>query len=428
MKYKQKMVSFQIKSIINKIEFSRKQMITSLRGMNDILSDDYKRFTYFIDTATKIAQRYGFHFIETPLLEETSLFKRSVGESSDIVGKEMYQFVDKGGNDICLRPEGTAGVVRAFIQKKLDRAGGVHRFFYHGAMFRYERPQKGRLRQFHQFGVESFGVESVYEDANMIMMVSDILKELGIGYRLQLNSLGCIECMPSYRKKLIHFVQECKDTICEDCIRRLDTNPIRVLDCKNGSCQELYINAPKLMQNLCSECEKDFTTLTKILDDNAIAYEINTNLVRGLDYYSKTAFEFVSDNIGSQSAIAGGGRYDRLVEFLDGRPTPAVGFAMGIERLMELIKMPEVKKEGYYIGAMDDESIDTIIKVAHKKRESNLVIVDYKSKNLKNHLKAADKTNAKYCAVIGSEEMKNGTIWVKNLEDKTEKTVTLEDF
>ena len=403
-------------------------MISSLRGMNDILSDDYERFTYFISTATKIAQRYGFHFIETPLLEETALFKRSVGESSDIVGKEMYQFIDKGENDVCLRPEGTAGVVRAFIQKKLDRAGGIHRFFYHGAMFRYERPQKGRLRQFHQFGVESFGVDSVYEDASMIMMVSDILKTLGIGYRLQLNSLGCNDCMPPYREKLIKFVKECVGNICEDCIRRVDTNPIRVLDCKNGSCQELYVGAPKLLHNLCSECSNDFDTLKKILENNGIEYEVDTNLVRGLDYYSKTAFEFVSDNIGSQSAIAGGGRYDRLVEFLDGRPTPAVGFAMGIERLMELIVMPERKKEGYYIGAMDDEALDLAVKIAHQKRNSDVVSIDYKTKNLKNHLKAADKENVKYCAVIGSNEMKDGTIWVKNLEDKTEQTLLLEDF
>ena len=403
-------------------------MIKSLRGMNDILSEDYERFTYFINTATKIAQNYGFHFIQTPLLEETALFKRSVGESSDIVGKEMYQFTDKGENDVCLRPEGTAGVVRAFIQKKLDKAGGTHRFFYHGAMFRYERPQKGRLRQFHQFGVESFGQDNVYEDATMIMMVADILKELGIGYRLQLNSLGDNNCMPDYKTKLINFVTECKDEICEDCVRRLDTNPIRVLDCKNTKCQELYTNAPKLLQNLCSTCSDDFDTLKKVLDDNNIAYEIDTNLVRGLDYYSKTAFEFVSDNIGSQSAIAGGGRYDRLVEFLDGKATPAVGFAMGIERLMELIEMPSTCRDGYYIGAMDEEAISLVVKTAQNKRKTNKTIIDYKARNLMKHLKAADKVNAKFCAVIGSNEIKDGTIWVKDLQNKTEEVVSLEEF
>jgi histidyl-tRNA synthetase len=403
-------------------------MIKSLRGMNDILSEDYERYTYFIQTATTIAQNYGFHFIETPLLEETALFKRSVGESSDIVGKEMYQFIDKGENDVCLRPEGTAGVVRAFIQKKLDKAGGNHRFFYHGAMFRYERPQKGRLRQFHQFGVESFGQESVYEDANMIMMVSDILKKLGIGYRLQLNSLGCKECMPTYRDNLVRFVKECEDGICEDCVRRLDTNPIRVLDCKNDSCQTLYEGAPKLINNLCASCDDDFTKLKEILDTNEITYEIDTNLVRGLDYYSKTAFEFVSDNIGSQSAIAGGGRYDRLVEFLDGKPTPAVGFAMGIERLLELIEMPESKKEGYYIGAMDDEGVDLVVSLAHKKRKTDKVTIDYKAKNFKNHIKAADKVNAKYFCIVGSNEIQDGKITIKNLEDKTEESVNIKDF
>lgn len=396
--------------------------------MNDILSEDYERFTYFIDTATKIAQNYGFHFIETPLLEETALFKRSVGESSDIVGKEMYQFIDKGENDVCLRPEGTAGVVRAFIQKKLDKAGGIHRFFYHGAMFRYERPQKGRLRQFHQFGVESFGVESVYEDATMIMMVADILKACGIGYRLQLNSLGDNNCMPQYRENLVKFVKNVEDKVCEDCQRRLGTNPIRVLDCKNDTCQILYKDAPKLINNLCGTCQEDFEKLKSILDANSIAYEINTNLVRGLDYYSKTAFEFVSDNIGSQSAIAGGGRYDRLVEFLDGRPTPAVGFAMGIERLMELIVMPQTVREGYYIGAMDDEAVDIVMNLAHAKRKDAKVTIDYKAKNLKNHLKAADKVNARFCCVIGENEMKNQTIWVKDLENKTEDTISIANF
>ncbi len=403
-------------------------MIKSLRGMNDILSEDYERFTYFINLATDIAQRYGFHFIETPLLEETALFKRSVGESSDIVGKEMYQFIDKGGNDVCLRPEGTAGVVRAFIQKKLDKAGGLHRYFYHGAMFRYERPQKGRLRQFHQFGVESFGVASVYEDATMIMMVADILQACGIGYRLQINSLGDQNCMPAYRDSLVSFIESVEDSICEDCKRRKDTNPIRVLDCKNEKCQSLYADAPKLIDALCDGCQSDFDKLKEILDANEIAYEVDTNLVRGLDYYSKTAFEFVSDNIGSQSAIAGGGRYDRLVEFLDGRPTPAVGFAMGIERLMELIEMPQKSREGYYIGSMDAETVDMVVNLTHQKRKSDKVTCDYKPKNLKNHLKAADKVNAKYCCVIGENERKDGTIWVKDLEAKSEKVIPLKDF
>jgi len=403
-------------------------MVKSLRGMNDILSEDYERFTYFIELASDVAQKYGFHFIETPLLEETALFKRSVGESSDIVGKEMYQFIDKGENDVCLRPEGTAGVVRAFIQKKLDKAGGIHRFFYHGSMFRYERPQKGRLRQFHQFGVESFGVESVYEDATMIMMIADILERCGIGYRLQLNSLGDQNCMPQYRDNLVSFIESVEDQICEDCKRRKETNPIRVLDCKNEKCQSLYTDAPKLINSLCQACDEDFSKLKNILDANSIKYEIDTNLVRGLDYYSKTAFEFVSDDIGSQSAIAGGGRYDRLVEFLDGRPTPAVGFAMGIERLMELIKMPENQREGYYIGALDAESIDLVVKLAQKKRKSEKVSIEYKAKNFKNHMKSADKANAKYFCIIGTNEIESGSLTIKDLETKIETTIPVGEF
>ncbi|NOQ30296.1 MAG: histidine--tRNA ligase [Helicobacteraceae bacterium] len=403
-------------------------MIQSLRGMNDILSPDNERFEYFLKVATTIATNYGFSYIETPLLEETALFKRSVGESSDIVGKEMYQFIDKGENDVCLRPEGTAGVVRAFIQKKLDKAGGIHRWFYHGPMFRYERPQKGRLREFHQFGIESFGVDNVYEDASMIMMVADILTKLGIGYKLELNSLGDQNCMPEYRDSLVNFLNKREDAICEDCKRRKITNPIRVLDCKNRECQTIYKEAPKLLENLCESCESDFTKLKTILDENNISYEIDTHLVRGLDYYSKTAFEFVSDEIGSQSAIAGGGRYDRLIEFLDGKATPAVGFAIGIERLLELIKMPESSREGWYFGAMDENAITTILKATAQKRKSEKAVVEYKPKNLKNHLKGADKLNALYCAVIGENELNDGTIWIKNLEEKTERTVKLEEL
>lgn len=403
-------------------------MIQSLRGMNDILSEDYERFEYFLTTASTIAKRYGFHYIETPLLEETALFKRSVGESSDIVGKEMYQFTDKGDNDVCLRPEGTAGVVRAFIQHKLDKKGGIHRFYYHGPMFRYERPQKGRLREFHQFGVESFGIESVYEDALMIMMIADILKALGIGYRLKLNSLGDQHCMPAYRQKLVSFIESCGDAICGDCQRRKSTNPIRVLDCKNEHCQNLYANAPKLIDNLCEGCQSDFDTLKTILDQHNIGYEIDTNLVRGLDYYSKTAFEFVSDNIGSQSAIAGGGRYDRLIEFLDGKPTPAVGFALGIERLMELIVMPESVREGYYLGAMDALALSPVLLAAEKVRRSDKAVVEYEPRSLKAHLKGADRINARYCAVIGENELAQNSIWVKDLVEKTESLIPLNDF
>ncbi len=402
-------------------------MVNALRGMKDTLSPESEIYAHVINTCTKIAQNYGFSFIETPILEETALFKRSVGESSDIVGKEMYQFIDKGGNDVCLRPEGTAGVVRAFIQQKYDKAGGTRRFFYHGPMFRYERPQKGRLRQFHQFGAETFGEGSVKEDATIILMLSEMFHALGIGYTLEINSLGCPECMPIYKTKLVAFLDSLEG-LCEDCERRKATNPIRVLDCKNETCKGLLEKAPILVNQLCQNCSDDFEVLKNTLNRFDISYTVNPKLVRGLDYYSKSAFEFVSSEIGAQSAIAGGGRYDRLVEFLDGKSTPGVGFAMGIERLMELVKMPEVSREGYYLGALCDEALELVFDLAIKKRKSDKVLSAYESKSLKNHLKIADKLYVKFCVCLGEDELKRKSVWVKNLETKEETIVKIEDF
>ncbi|RXK14113.1 histidine--tRNA ligase [Halarcobacter mediterraneus] len=402
--------------------------IQSLRGMNDILNDDSKYFTYFIENASRIARNYGFSYIETPILEETALFKRSVGESSDIVNKEMYQFIDKGENDVCLRPEGTAGVVRSFVQNKFDRAGGTYKWFYYGPMFRYERPQKGRLRQFHQFGCEVFGQASVYEDANIIMMLKDILDFFGIKFTLQLNSLGCPTCMPPYREKLIKYLTNIQENLCEDCNRRIHTNPIRVLDCKNETCQKLLYNAPKITNNLCEKCDTDFEKLKEILDFNNIKYEIDTNLVRGLDYYSQTAFEFTSNEIGSQSAIAGGGRYDKLVEFLGGRETPGIGFAIGIERLLELVKMKEQKEDIVYVGAMDDKALNLVSKVVNNKRKTTKTIMEYTSRGFGKHFKLAQKQGANIVALIGENELNDNTIYVKNIETQEEKTIKIEDF
>ena len=400
--------------------------IQSLRGMKDIIDNDSELFNYFIENCSKIAKKYGYGYIETPILEETALFKRSVGESSDIVSKEMYQFIDKGEHDVCLRPEGTAGVVRWFVQNKKDRAGGINRVYYHGSMFRYERPQKGRLRSFHQFGCESFGEASVYEDATIILMISEMLNFFGIGFNLQLNSLGCKDCMPTYKDGLVDHLKELE--LCEDCNRRILTNPIRVLDCKNESCKETLIEAPSITENLCSSCHTDFEKLKDILENNGIEYEVDSNLVRGLDYYTKTAFEFVSDNIGAQSAIAGGGRYDRLVEFLGGKPTPAVGFAIGIERLLELIVMPESTQEILYIGAMSEDAVDMVFSCVYDKRETVKVITDYKVRSFSKHLNNAQKQGATKIALIGDDELTNGTIWTKDFITKDEKTISVEEF
>jgi len=394
-------------------------MIKALKGMKDTLSPENKKFEYFIDNATKIVKKYGYEFIESPILEETALFKRSVGESSDIVGKEMYQFTDKGGNDVCLRPEGTAGIVRGFVEAKRDRQGGVSRYFYYGPMFRYERPQKGRLRQFHQFGCESFGESNPLEDANIIIMIKEILDFFAINYTLELNSLGCPTCLPPYRENLVTFLED-TEGFCDDCLRRKETNPIRVFDCKNPHCQELLIPAPRLNTSLCQACQSDFDILLKALDTAKIAYTLNPNLVRGLDYYSKTAFEFVSADLGAQNAVAGGGRYDKLVEYLDGRPTPAIGFAIGIERLLDMIELKEEQRKGYYFGALCEEAKERLFQEATTQRKSAKVLQNYEVKSLKAHLKGADKANARYCAILGEDELKNAQLWVKDLVEKTE--------
>ncbi len=405
-----------------------KQNIQSLRGMNDILGKESELFTYFVENASRIAKNYGFTYMETPILEETALFKRSVGESSDIVNKEMYQFIDKGENDVCLRPEGTAGVVRSFVENKFDRAGGTYKWYYYGPMFRYERPQKGRLREFHQFGCEVFGIDSVYEDANIIMMIKEILDFFGISFTLQLNSLGCPICMPPYKEKLVKVLTNIKTELCEDCNRRIETNPIRVLDCKNEKCQSLLVDAPKITDNLCEKCDSDFEKLKEILDFNNISYVIDSNLVRGLDYYSQTAFEFTSNEIGAQSAIAGGGRYDRLVEFLGGRATPGIGFAIGIERLLELIKQKDIKEDTIYLGAMSEEALNTITKVALKKRKTTKTIIEYTPRSFGKHFKIAEKHGANIVALIGETELNNGTIYMKNIDTQEERNLDLKDF
>jgi len=405
-------------------------MISALRGMKDVLPPQSGLYERIIKICEEVAKNYGYEFVLAPHLEQTALFRRSVGESSDIVGKEMYQFEDKGGNDVCLRPEGTAGVVRAFIEAKFDRAGGVRRYFYHGSMFRYERPQKGRLREFHQFGCECFGEPSVYEDASVILMINEIFSRLGIKTKLLINSLGDAASMGAYREKLVKFLDSYEGQICEDCKRRKLTNPIRVLDCKVESCQKIYENAPLIIGSLNDECAGEFKKLQEILSGNGVEFEIDPKLVRGLDYYCKTAFEFVSNEIGAQSAVAGGGRYDRLVEYLGGKASYGVGFAMGIERIMEILggRESQSARNGVYIGAMDADGVDAVYKIAINLRKNLPVLVSYEPKKLQKHLNAADNANARICLCVGEDELKSGKIWLKDLSEKVEKTIDLLDL
>ncbi|MCZ6172953.1 histidine--tRNA ligase [Campylobacter ureolyticus] len=402
-------------------------MIKALRGMKDII-DNGNLYRDIIKICEETAQNFGYKFVEIPKLEETSLFIRSVGESSDIVNKEMYEFKDKSDNSICLRPEGTAGVVRAFIEHKYDKAGGVRKYFYHGSMFRYERPQKGRFREFHQFGIECFGENSVYEDASVIIIGAEILKRLNIKTTLKINSLGDKNCMPIYKEKLVEFLNS--QTLCDDCQRRIKTNPIRVLDCKNESCQKALQNTPLIIENLNDECKSDFEKLKEILTKNNIEFEVDPKLVRGLDYYTKTAFEFVSDELGSQSAVLGGGRYDNLVEYLGGKPTFGVGFALGIERVMEIlsIRNKEEKRDGIYLCALDDKFIDEIYSLGLDLRKKYKVEVSYEAKNPAKHLKSADNLNKLIFLCIGDNEFKNNEIWYKNLENGDDQKIKLSNL
>lgn len=404
-------------------------MISALKGMKDLLSIEARLYERVISACESVARNYGFEFIATPHLELSALFKRSVGESSDIVGKEMYEFIDKGENSVCLRPEGTAGIVRAYIEHKFDKTQSVKRWFYHGSMFRYERPQKGRLREFHQFGVESFGVKSVFEDATLILMLAQILAKLDIKAKLKLNSLGCEKCLPEFRAKFLEFVSA-KSDFCEDCKRRKELNPIRMLDCKNEHCQGLLVGAPALKECLCAECQSDFKSLQGLLSTNGVEFELDDKLVRGLDYYSKTAFEFESDEIGAKAAVAGGGRYDKLISYLGGKEGFGVGFAIGVERLMAILAQKEQsqKRNGIYLCALDNAFVARLFGVAQILRQKYKVNLSYDAKKLAKHLNLADLSGAKIFLCMGENEAKENKLFYKDLESKEERQIEIKNL
>lgn len=404
-------------------------MISALKGMKDLLSIEARLYERIIKACESVARNYGFEFIATPHLELSTLFKRSVGESSDIVGKEMYEFIDKGENSVCLRPEGTAGIVRAYIEHKFDKTQSVKRWFYHGSMFRYERPQKGRLREFHQFGVESFGVKSVFEDATLILMLAQILAKLDIKAKLKLNSLGCEKCLPEFRAKFLEFVSA-KSDFCEDCKRRKELNPIRMLDCKNEHCQGLLVGAPALKECLCAECQSDFKSLQGLLSANGVEFELDDKLVRGLDYYSKTAFEFESDEIGAKAAVAGGGRYDKLISYLGGKEGFGVGFAIGVERLMAILAQKEQiqKRSGVYLCALDSAFITRLFTLANSLRQRHKVHLSFEAKKLAKHLNLADLSGAKIFLCMGENEAKENKLFYKDLESKEERQIEIKNL
>lgn len=378
--------------------------IQKIRGFQDIYGENAKKYRKIIDTARKIFDKYNFEEIILPFIEDISLFKRSVGEATDIVQKEMYIFEDKGGRAIALRPGGTASVVRAYIEEGMYAKGGYKKLFYEGAMFRYERPQAGRYRQFHQIGAEIFGVDTVVADAELIKMVKEILDELKIEVRLEINSLGSFEDRKEYIRQLKKFLESKKENLCETCQTRIETNPLRVLDCKVKQCKEETKIAPLITNYLSEKSLERYTKLKEYLKALGIQFTENPRLVRGLDYYTDTVFEFITDKIGAQAAVAAGGRYDKLVSQLGGPETPALGFAAGVERLMLLVEgLPEGKPLTVVIPVVSDYNIralksSNLLRSKDIKTETLL-----KEGSLKSKMKLANKLNAKFVIFVSDK-------------------------
>ncbi|RUM47685.1 MAG: histidine--tRNA ligase [Hydrogenothermus sp.] len=378
--------------------------IQKIRGFQDIYGENAKKYRYVVDTARKIFEKYNFEEIILPFIEDVSLFKRSVGEATDIVQKEMYVFEDKGGRAIALRPEGTASAVRAYIEEGMYAKGGYKKLFYEGAMFRYERPQAGRYRQFHQIGAEILGVDTVVADAELIKMVKEILDELKIEVRLEINSLGSFEDRKEYIRQLKQFLESKKENLCETCQTRIETNPLRVLDCKVEQCQEETKDAPIITDYLSEKGLERYTKLKEYLKALDIQFTENPRLVRGLDYYTDTVFEFITDKIGAQGTVAAGGRYDKLVSQLGGPETPALGFAAGVERLMLLVEeLPEEKPLTVVIPVVSDYNIQAL-KSSNLLRSKNIKTETLlKEGSLKSKMKLANKLNAKFVVFVSDK-------------------------
>jgi len=402
--------------------------ITAVRGFNDILPEDTYIWRRMEATAFSIFSSYGFCEIKVPIAERTELFLRSIGETTDIVEKEMYTFADRRGDSLTLRPEGTAPVVRAYIEHKLYTAP-VTRLYYTGPMFRYERPQKGRYRQFYQIGAEVLGEPSPMADAETLSMLMRFFAEIGLdGVSLQINSLGCVECRPGYKEKLTAYLRGVTESLCENCRRRMGENPLRALDCKNPECVEATANAPSIIDSLCADCSEHFARVRSSLSLYGIEAPVNPRMVRGLDYYTKTTFEITATGLGSQNAVAAGGRYDSLVKDLGGPETPCFGFAIGIERVALLMKEKgRIAAPLVVFIPMGPEAEKKGASLLSDWREKGLrVVQDFSGGSLKSRMKRADRLGARYAAILGTDELNEGRITIKDLKTATQETFTFE--
>lgn len=407
----------------------------AIKGTKDVLPKDVHKNQYIEATALDVASKFGYKEIRTPVFEHTELFQRGVGDTTDVVQKEMYTFDDKGGRSITLRPEGTAGAVRSFLENGLCNEALPQKVCYLTSCYRYEKPQAGRLREFHQFGVECFGTASPLADAEIIALAKSIFDTLGVrDLSLEINSIGCPKCRAEYHKALKEYFASRKDELCDTCKGRLDRNPMRILDCKSPICHEIAQGAPVVIDYLCDECKEHFEKVQKYLDAQNIEYKINPQIVRGLDYYTKTVFEFVSNSIGAQGTVCGGGRYDGLVEELGGQHTASLGFAMGLERLMLLMEaqgceFPQAEKPDLFIVALGEKATLKALEIAKDMREEGFsALLDLNQRSVRAQMKYADKLGAKFNVVIGDNEVENKIAKLKNMQTGEETEINLDTF
>jgi histidyl-tRNA synthetase len=405
------------------------------KGTQDILPENILKWYYIEDMIKEILNKYGYKEIRTPFFEYTDLFVRGIGESTDIVTKEMFTFPDRKGRSLTLRPEGTAPVIRAYLENGMDRISKVIKLFYLGPMFRCEKPQAGRFRQFNQFGIEVIGTKSPAADAEVIITVLDVYKKLGLkNLEILINSVGCKKCRVDYIQKLKKYLKDKKDFLCSECKERYSKNPLRVLDCKKDSCKKITESAPVIIKNLCQDCESHFAQVKLYLDDQKIIFHEDPRLVRGLDYYTKTAFEIISGGLGAQNAIGGGGRYDDLVEELGGKPTPAVGFAAGIERMIIAIdqqkaEWPVEKRIDVFVAKVNEKNKDTAFRLLQKIRNAGLSAdMDYSEGSLKSQMRIANKIGARYTVIVGEEELSKNMVILRNMQTKEQKEIKIDNL
>lgn len=407
----------------------------AVKGTKDVLPGEIYKTQYIESTALDVAERFGFKEIRTPVFEHTELFQRGVGDTTDVVQKEMYTFDDKGGRSITLRPEGTSGAARSFLENGLCNETLPQKVCYLTSCYRYEKPQAGRLREFHQFGVECFGAHSPLADAEIISLANTFFKELGVkDLTLEINSIGCPTCRAEYHKALKTYFEGRKDELCDTCKDRLERNPMRILDCKSPVCSEIAKDAPVVLDYLCDECREHFEKVKSYLNAQNIAFKVNPRIVRGLDYYTKTVFEFISESIGAQGTVCGGGRYDGLIEELGGQKTPSLGFGLGIERLMLLMEaqgceFPKESMPDLFIAALGEKAQLKAVEIANDMREEGFTcLYDVNGRGLRAQMKYANKLGAKYTIVLGDDEVESGIAKLKNMESGEETEIALQTF